>query len=110
MTRAPETRVADKSTGPIPRDVFAEIVAAPHGKARDMIRKYDPLWGRVEGEPVKWRAHFTRRTREVGYATVEASSEKEAEKIAALLDTSTIDWQPDDSDEEGELDYVEAIP
>ncbi len=102
--------MSDKSTGPIPRDVFAEIVAAPHGKARDMIRKYDPLWGRVEGEPIKYRARFTRRAREVGYATVEASSEKEAETLANLLDTSTIDWQPDDFDEEGELDYVEVVP
>lgn len=103
-------KTIDPSTGPIPRAEFAEIVNAPFGKAREAIRKYDPLWGRATGETIKWRVKFTREVTEVGYATVEASSEKEAEEIAAHVKTSTIAWEPDDCfDEDGEVESVEPL-
>jgi hypothetical protein len=75
----------DPVTGPIPREVFAQIVAAPFGGATQAIRKFDPLWGRVAGEPIKWKVKLSRETREVGSAVVEASTEEEANEIAALL-------------------------
>ena len=98
----------DPSTGPIPRSVFEEIVAAPHGKARDMIRKYDPLWGRVEGESIKWRVEFRRRAYETGYATVEATSKEDAEREAEKIEASLFNWEPDHfEDDVGDIQSVE---
>lgn len=86
----------DPITGPMPRTEFAEAIAAPFGKAREAIRKYDPLWGRETGEVIKWEVKFTRKVREEGWATVEAATEKEAEKLAEKIPDSQISWDVGD--------------
>jgi len=86
----------DPVSGPVPREILKSLVDAPFGEALKTIRKYDPLYGRIEGEPVKWRVHFERELVESGSAIVEASSEKEALEIAELLDENDVSW--DDAD------------
>lgn len=80
----------DPVSGPIPRDIFDELVTAPYGVAAKTIRKFDPTWDRAEGEKFKWRVRFEREVTEVGYATVEAESADEAEQIAQNLDEQEI--------------------
>jgi len=83
------------------------LVSAPFGEAEKTIRKYDPLWGRKEGEIIKWRVKFTRTVYETGYATVEAENEKEAEALADDIPDSKISW---DYGGEGEIDSIEVTP
>lgn len=102
-------RALDPSTGPIPRDKFREIVAAPFGEAANEIRKYDPLWGRAPGEKLKWKVTYEREVVETGTAIVEAETEKEAERLADGLDDSKIRW---DYNREGDIIslHVEPLP
>lgn len=100
----------DKATGPIPRDEFASLVSAPYGAAEKAIRKYDPLWGRKPGEKLKWRVKFTREVTEVGYATVEAESEKEAEELADKISDASISWDVEGWQDNGTIESVEVIP
>lgn len=80
----------DPVTGPIPREEFARLIDAPYGAALKAIRKYDPMYGRAEGEKISWCVEVTAMTS--GTARVEASSEEEAEKIAENLSSAEIDW------------------
>lgn len=82
----------DPSTGPVPRDEFASFVNAPFGQAVKTIRKYDPLYAREPNEKIKWRARFERKVREDGWATVEASTKEEAQKLANDLPEAKINW------------------
>lgn len=98
----------DPSTGPISRDEFAALIAAPFGEARKAIRKHDPLWGRETGEVIKWEVRYSRKVREEGYATVEAATLKEAEKLADKVPCSQISWDIGDSyDDDVEIESVE---
>lgn len=98
----------DRATGPIPREEFAKLASAPFGEAEKVIRKYDPLWRRKEGEKIKWKVTFSRTIRETGYATVEAENEKEAEKLADDVPDNKIDWC--DYGGDGEIDSMEVEP
>ncbi len=82
----------DKATGPIPREEFMALVSAPFGAAEKVIRKYDPLWGRKDGEKIKWRVKFSRKVWETGDAIVEAENEKEAEDLADNISDDDISW------------------
>jgi hypothetical protein len=76
----------DPISGPVPRDVFKTLVSVPYGKAREVIRKYDPMWGVEEGEKVRWKVtcYYTH----VGVAYVEAANQEEADDLANdLLDS-----------------------
>ena len=98
----------DPITGPMPRSEFVEAVNAPFGQARKAIRKYDPLWGREAGEPIKWKVKYSRRIREEGTATVEAATLKEAEKLADKLPEDQISWDVSNSwDDDIEIESVE---
>jgi hypothetical protein len=89
----------DPSTGPVPREKFAEIVNAPFGHAAKLIRKYDPLWGLPAGAKIKWKVEC-RRTLQYGTAYVEATSDKAAAAEAEDLCGDDVDWDndPDDFD------------
>lgn len=96
----------DPITGPIPRDVFAQIVNAPHGEAKRMIRKYDPLFGVQDGEKVKWKVTVERQGADQGYAIIEASSKEEADDLADELQEHEIDWDYDS----GDLEVISVEP
>lgn len=81
----------DPVTGPIPRDKFQEIVVSPHGEARKIIQKYDPLWGRVPGEKFRWKVTVA-ATRLEGTAFVEAATQKEADDLADKLQDGDVEW------------------
>lgn len=100
--------IRDRATGPIPREEFMALVSAPFGAAEKAIRKYDPLWGRKEGEKIKWRVTFTRTVRETGYSTVEAADQKEAEKLADDIPDNKIDWDHFGGD--SDIDSLEVAP
>lgn len=78
-------------TGPIPKDLFDKIASAPFAGATKAIRQFDPMFGRAEGELVRWRVEFTRDVKETGVAYVEAASMEEAEKLAIALPEDKID-------------------
>lgn len=80
----------DPVTGPFTRQQFSEMVSAPYGEATKLIRKVDPLWGREEGEPVRWRVEASGRMR--GTAYVKAATRKEADKLADELSDTDFDW------------------
>lgn len=82
----------DPSTGPIPRERFKEIIAAPFGEAAKAIREYDPQWGRADGEKFEWKITVSRCGSDQGTAIVKASSEEEANEEADNLSESDIDW------------------
>lgn len=100
-----------QSFGPIPREKFAEIINAPHGKAAELIRTYDPLWGRDNGDGVerKWKVKLSREITEIGFATVMAVTEEGAKILADALDEHDIDWQHEYSDH-GIVESVEPAP
>jgi hypothetical protein len=85
----------DKITGPLSREEFRALSTAPFGTATDVIRKYDPLYGRQPGEKIRWLVTLTREVPERGYATVIAETEEEAAQLAANLTETEIDWEPD---------------
>jgi hypothetical protein len=98
-------------TGPIPKELFDQIANAPFAGASKAIRQFDPMFGRAEGEVVKWRVEFTREVRETGVAYVEAASLEEAEKLAGALsdreiDGGRFDHVPDD----WEIEEVRPTP
>lgn len=98
----------DPISGPIPRAEFTALIAAPHGEAIKVIRKYDPLFGREAGEKIKWRVTYRRKAWETGRAMVEAKTLKEAQKLADDMDGRQIDWEPTySSDDAGDVESIE---
>ena len=94
----------DPSLGPMTRAELAEAIAAPAGKATEIIRKYDPQWGRRPGEKFDWVVKVRRSSRDEGTAIVKAASQEEADDLADELGDADIDWDHDDS---FEIDSVE---
>lgn len=86
----------DPSTGPIPREKFAELVNLTAGKAREEIQKYDPFWGLQSGGKIEFEVVVTGRME--GRAYIKASSQKEADALADDLSDSDIDWDYGDGD------------
>ncbi|MDE2105265.1 MAG: hypothetical protein KGL39_49020 [Patescibacteria group bacterium] len=100
----------DPVTGPMPREEFKKLIDLPAGQAAATIRKYNPLFGREDGTPIKWRCQFTRTAQETGYATVEAATEEEAQKLASKISDADIEWKMDDNfSEVCELESVEPM-
>lgn len=85
----------DPSTGPIPRDKFKELVDAPFGAAAKEIRKYDPMFGRSEGETIKWRVTVQRDAHDTGTIYIDAKDEDEACELAEEASESDVDWDYD---------------
>src|SRR5215475_1218923 len=81
----------DPATGPLTRSKFKALVAAPFGEAGKEIQKHDPFWGLKDGEKVKFDVEI--KAELYGHATVEASSQKEAERLAEKLEVTEIDWE-----------------
>jgi hypothetical protein len=96
--------VNDPISGPMPRDQFRELVDAPFGAATKAIRKYDPQFGRADGEKFRWRVHAESTMR--GSAYVMASSQEEADDLAADLDCNDFDW----CDYSSDFDVLEVEP
>jgi hypothetical protein len=80
----------DPSTGPLSRETFKKLVDAPYGQAKKEIQKIDPLYGREPGELIEWKVRF--RADMMGTAFVKATSEEEAENLAAELSPNDVDW------------------
>lgn len=78
------------STGPIPPEVFAECVKAPFGKAKEIIRKYDPYWGRGDDEKISWKVRVSGWMGGTAYVT--AATKDEADQLADELSGGDIDW------------------
>lgn len=97
-------------TGPLSPEEFKALVDAPHGQALKAIRKYDPLYGKfsAEGEPRKWRVKMTKEVQAVGFVTVEAVTEEEAEALAHGVPDHKIDWDFDYYDDDG-TSWVEEV-
>ncbi len=96
----------DPATGPVPRAKFYALVDAAYGEATKVIRKYDPMFGRKEGEQLQWLVTYTQEI--YGYAYVHATSEKEARELAKRLNRSKeIAWETPEKDE-GQLLSVEV--
>lgn len=82
----------DPVTGPVPREEFAQAVAAPAGEAAKILRRYDPFFGKAAGEKITWKVRVRRSGYDKGTAYVEAASEKEAGELVDDLDDDEIDW------------------
>src|SRR5262245_47066979 len=93
----------DPITGPLTREAFQEAVVAPFGEAKKIIRRFDPMWGRPDGEKFTWRVRV--RGTMFGTAYVEAASEEEANDEACNLRDADIDWN--DQADDFEIDDVE---
>lgn len=81
----------DPISGPVPRDEFAKLAAAPFGEALKVIKKYDPLWGLKEGEKLTWRVRASSRMH--GTAYIEAATQEEADNLADDLSDASFDWE-----------------
>lgn len=102
--------MADRSFGPLDRDQFSQLVAAPFGEAAKAIRKHDPLWNRKEGDEIKWLVTATRDVTEEGTAFVHAATKEEAKRKAGELKWSdySVDYPYDVPD--FDIDDVEPAP
>lgn len=83
------------ATGPIPPEEFRALIEAPYGAATKAIRQYDPMWGRKDGETVRWRVRVSMERPVVGSVIVEAETEEEAIDRAFEVNPDTIEWEPD---------------
>lgn len=92
----------DRITGPLSRTEFAELVTAPYGEAKKVIRKHDPYYRLEPHEKVRFRVEVSGRMR--GMAYVEATSQAEAEKLADALTDASFDWMG------GDFDIIEVKP
>ncbi len=82
--------VLDPVTGPLTREQIRELAEAPFGTARAEIQKYDPLWGKAEGDKIEFEI-VCQGTLE-GRAYVKAASQEEADNLADDLNGAEIDW------------------
>jgi len=78
--------------GPLTKEQFQEAVDAPYGRAGDILRKGDPLWGRgfPDGEVKRWKVTYHQQVTMAATKYVEAASEKEAEAIADTISDDTL--------------------
>ena len=80
----------DRVTGPLSREELRALAQAPFGEAAKVIRKFDPLFGRTEGEKFEWEVTCEGDLR--GTAYVMAATQEEADELADKLDCAEIDW------------------
>jgi hypothetical protein len=98
------------SFGPVPPAEFKRAMNAPALVAADIIRKYDPSFGKTDNasEPKKFRVRVRREVSNYERATVEveAASKEDAETLVEAMPPSGFDWSYSES---GDADtfYVE---
>lgn len=82
------------SFGPLSPEEFKKLVDAPYGRAVNVIRRFDPLYGKTssEGEKVKWRVTLHQDVTMSASVTVEAATEEEAEILAEAMDDDKLNW------------------
>jgi hypothetical protein len=95
----------DPVSGPLSRQQLAELVTAPFGKAVEVIREYDPQFGRKPGEKYRWR--IKARCEMEGTAYVMAADEKEANKLADEITDAAFDW---DAPWSSDLEVISVEP
>src|SRR5690606_16108210 len=100
------------ATGPIPADKFRELVDAPFGAAARAIRQYDPLWGRSEGEKIRWSVRLSMDCPMVASVTIEAETADEAENLAYAMSPHSFEWEPEEGYRVGNFIVmsVESLP
>lgn len=102
MTQAP--------FGPMSADEFQKAVDAPYGMAAGMLRRYDPLWGRMnaEGDPIRWKVTLEKSVRMRATTYVEAVTEEQADLLAANIDDAKLNWNFAHEDDGGEV--IDVVP
>jgi hypothetical protein len=87
------------ASGAAPPDALARAADAPFGKAREIIRAFDPGFQREEGEKIVWRVDMRRKLTDTGHVLIEAASHEEAAKLVGAIDEDSVieheDAEPD---------------
>ncbi len=86
----------DPISGPMPRERLRELADAPFGEAAKAIRKYDPQFGRREGEKFEWEVRVERSGPDQGTVIVMAANEDEACDLAEDADECDVSWDYSD--------------
>lgn len=81
------------ATGPISPEQMRELADAPYGKAAEVLRQHDPLFGKKPGDKIKWRVELETEARMVATTIVEATSREEAEEIVSKRHANSFDWE-----------------
>lgn len=101
------------SYGPVPKEMIAEALAAPSGKATQILRKYDPLFGRGVHNPKKFSITVTRKAirKDEAIVEIEAADEKQAEEILDAMDWDDFNWREgfDDDYEDHSVEETKLI-
>lgn len=96
--------------GPLSEDEFRAAVDAPYGKAADILRKHDPMWGKFPsegGEKIRWRVELTQNVTMRAVTFVEAETEEEAEALAGMIPAQDLTFDEFVCADEGEIESVE---
>jgi hypothetical protein len=93
------TQTTHQSFGVVPEKAFREAESAPYGKATQILRQYDPLFGLVkDGQQVRRFSIECKQRKTVDeYCTVqvEALDEKQARDFVRSLPDEQFRWQED---------------
>lgn len=104
--------MAHPATGPISPEQMRELANAPYGKAAEVLRQHDPLWGKLHHDadapaaPIKWKVFVTQQVTMEAYAKVEALTEEDALEIVGTMRASEFSWDLSDTDTI-EIQYAE---
>jgi hypothetical protein len=90
LSQSCEATMTHPSTGPLEPEELRALAAGPFGRALEVIRKHDPLYGRKEGELIDWVVKVRCKTE--GQAVIKAASLKHAKTLADNLTEAEIDW------------------
>lgn len=97
--------------GPLSAEEFQQAIDAPFGGAADILRKHDPLWGKLspDGAPIKWKVRLEQEVTMVAFLTVEAATAEDAIAIAEETADKARDlgW---DFDSDGPISVLDAVP
>lgn len=99
--------------GPLSPEQFQEAVNAPAGGAAAILRKHDPLWGKLpaeDGVPIKWKVRLRQEVTMCAYLTIEAVTEEQALALAETEATAKggdLSW---DCGGEGDIFAEDAVP
>jgi hypothetical protein len=96
--------------GPLTPEEFQSAVDAPYGRAADILRQHDPMWGKFpgDGEKVKWKVRLYQQVTMQSVTYVEAATEEEAEALAAQIDTGALTFDTFIDADDGEI--VDVVP
>lgn len=103
--------MSENPFGPLSAEEFQKAVDAPYGRAGDILRKADPLWGRSfpDGVKSRWKVTFRQQVTMQAIKYVEAGSEEEAEAIAETIPDNELTFdQYVDADDSELVSAVEA--